>query len=298
MRKGKFIGIRRLLLFTACFSALFFMCGAKIKVSSTYPDASQRNARKEGSQTKETLLKEEEEREVQKAEENDIIEPSDDVEEEDWTYRKPMEQEDVSSDDYENIAQEQIAPVVLPEIIEDNGSSLFLVGDSRTVYGYMDTNDERANWLAACGSSYPYFMEHYVPILDHSNLRGAKIVILYGINDVSYYGKDAAAMNWLSFYQTKAQDWIAAGATVYVCSVPGFDYAGLDNGTVCTPADIARMNQAVAEYNALMESSLPSNIGYIRLHYSTPNPLRDGVHYSVAEDRVFYEGIIDYFEKR
>ncbi len=182
---------------------------------------------------------------------------------------------------------------VLPEVIEEHGSDIYLVGDSRTLYGYMDTLDTRANWYAACGTSYPYFAQNYIPRLDKKNLRGKKIVILYGINDISYYGKETACLSWISFYNTKAQEWIARGAEVYACSVLGYDYSSLTSPGV-TAGRVLEMNKNVEAYNKLIETMLPYNIRYIRLHYSTVSPLRDGVHYTPAEDRLLYQGLINY----
>ncbi len=183
---------------------------------------------------------------------------------------------------------------VLPEVIQDNGADIYLVGDSRTVYAYTDLPDTRANWLAACGTSYPYFIEHYVPILDRADLRGKKIVILYGVNDISCFGKEIACQNWIDFYNNKAQEWIDKGAKVYACSVMGFNYRSIPDESTSGFSDIIVMNRNVDDYNAMVESMLPVNIGYIRLKFSTDEPLRDGVHYSTEEDIRIYGGIIDY----
>ena len=273
--------LKKLLFVSVFFSILLFTCGfVRIKVRSVYPEEIKKEEKAEES------LKEETEGSVFRDQESPAVSEKDDS-----GY--------VPSGGYYgygDFTPELIAPAVLPEIIEDNGADIFLVGDSRTVYAYMDTCDERANWLAACGSSYPYFVERYLPLLDRTNLRGKKIVILYGINDVSYYGKEAAMAGWLEFYNGKAQDWIRRGAAVYACSVLGFDYSSLRDKSVCSYADIINMNRAVEDYNTMMEAALPSNIGYIKLHYTTDKPLRDGVHYSYAEDRNIYEGIINYLK--
>ncbi|MBQ7564080.1 MAG: hypothetical protein IJT16_08825 [Lachnospiraceae bacterium] len=192
----------------------------------------------------------------------------------------------------------EVSPAPLPslapsEVRELYGSDIYLVGDSRTVYGFMDTLDQRVNWLAACGSSYPYFNDYYVPILDRTNLKGKKIVILYGINDISYYGKGPACLTWIGFYNSKAQEWIAKGAQVYACSVIGFDYDSLPEGRN-TKSEIESKNKDVEDFNALLESMLPANVGFIKLHLSTETPMRDGVHYSRGEDVVLYEGLINY----
>ena len=194
----------------------------------------------------------------------------------------------------ETVTVEPEIPVLAPaEVRELHGSDIYLVGDSRTVYGFMDTLDTRVNWLAASGTSYPYFNEYYVPVLDKTNLRGKKIVILYGINDIAYFGKGPACLTWVNFYNTKAQDWIARGAQVYACSVIGFDYDSLPEGRSSQDV-IESRNKDVEDYNALLESMLPANIGYIKLHLSTEDPMRDGVHYSRGEDVVLYEGLINY----
>ena len=253
------------------FSVLLFTCGFKIKVKTVYPEEEQKASSEE----------------TEVFQDNSLL-----------SVPVPEAPKDISIGgsyyEYGEVSPEVIAPAVLPEIIEDNGADIFLVGDSRTVYGYMDTLDERANWLAACGTSYPYFIEHYISIIDKADLKGKKIVILYGVNDISYYGKENACLNWINFYNSKAQEWIRKGASVYACSVLGFNYRSLANKSICTYTDISTMNKAVDSYNALIESMLPANIGYIKLHYTTDEPLRDGVHYSVKEDAYIYEGIINY----
>lgn len=175
------------------------------------------------------------------------------------------------------------------EVRKDNGSTIFLVGDSRTVTGYQDTHDPRVNWLGTCGSDYNYFRENYLPLISAEPLAGKKIVILYGVNDATRYGAVQATSNWINFYNTTAQVWINRGATVIVGTVPP---VGEDLATLAIGADIDAMNKTIAEYNALIISQLPSNIKPIYIGYSTKKPLRDGVHYSYEEDLVLYPDLI------
>ncbi len=271
MRRGSLFLLRRLFLFVLLFSVLTGTCGFKIKVTTVYGDATSDEAVADGAE--EAVINEELALEEPVFEQGNI---------EEGNYRTGLSY------------PEDMAPsVVLPEIIEDNGSDIFLIGDSRTVYAYMDLPDPRANWLAACGTSYPYFVEHYLPIVDRADLNGKKIVILYGVNDIFLYGKETAAANWLNFYNTTVQKWIGRGAQVYACSVLGFDYMTLQGSDSCTYSQVQSMNKTVDEYNILIQSLLPANVGYIRLHPSTDRPFRDGVHYSEGENRYIYKGIID-----
>lgn len=258
--KRKNFYFKKPVIFITLFCVFLFTCGFDFKVKSIYPTAVPRN--------------------------NDQDDSLEEMPEEDFREGP------VTSEEYERTA-DTIESAVPSEVIEDNGADIYLVGDSRTVYAWADTRDQRANWMAACGTSYSHFADHYLPLLDGTDLNDRKIVILFGVNDIGYYGKEAACANWIGFYNTKAQEWIKRGASVYACSVLGFNYRAEYNGSGCSYSDIVRMNCNVDEYNALMESLLPSNIGYIRLGFSTAEPLRDGVHYSAEEDRRIYGGIID-----
>ena len=251
---------KRIVFFITLFSVVLFTCGFGFRVKSIYPTPVPRNEDRNAAE-EDPASEEEDPKEELPASENVITSVTD-------------------------------VTAVPSEVIEDNGADIYLVGDSRTVYACVDTGDKRANWLAACGTGYSHFAERYLPILDGADLNGKKIVILFGVNDIGYYGKEAACANWIDFYNGKAQEWIRRGASVYACSVLGFNYRAEYNGSGCSYQDIIRMNQNVDEYNSLMESLLPSNIGYIRLGFSTPEPLRDGVHYSVEEDLRIYGGII------
>ena len=175
------------------------------------------------------------------------------------------------------------------EIRKDNGSNIILVGDSRTVTGFQDTHDKRVSWIATCGSDFYYFKDNYLPMLNNEPLAGKKIVILYGVNDATRYGAINAAANWINFYNTTAQDWINRGATIIVGTVPP---VGEDLQTYALGANIPAMNQTIADYNNLIISQIPSNIKTIYIGYSTPAPLRDGVHYSFEEDVILYDGLI------
>ncbi len=257
---------KRLIILTALFGTLIFTCGFRIKARSIYPTEVRRD-------------------DVQIVKQEEYEEES-------------LENDTVSQEPERNERPEETTAYSTPsEVVEDNGADIFLVGDSRTVYACVDTKDKRANWLAACGTSYEYFTSHYIPILDAADLNGKKIVILYGVNDIGYYGKETACANWIGFYKTRAQEWIKRGAEVYACSVLGFNYRAVSNGTGLSHSDLLRMNTNVDEYNSLVESLLPSNIGYIRIGFSTEEPLRDGVHYSVEEDFRIYGGIIDHLSR-
>ena len=261
MKRGT-LWLKKPVILITLFSVVLFTCGFDFKVKSIYPTPTPRNDERNISGEEQTS-------------------------EEEYVREDP----DISEENVRTVEEDAIS--VPSEVIEDNGANIYLVGDSRTVYAWVDLKDQRANWLAACGTSYSHFAQNYIPILDGADLSGRKIVILFGVNDIGYYGKETAIANWIGFYKTKAQEWIKRGASVYACSVLGFNYRAEYNGSGCSRSDIVRMNQNVDEYNALMESLLPSNINYLRLGFSTEEPLRDGVHYSFEEDRRIYGGIID-----
>lgn len=172
----------------------------------------------------------------------------------------------------------------------DNMANIYLVGDSRTYLGYKDTQDNRANWLATPGVGYSYFKNYFEPYLNGKVLSGKKVVILFGINDIIGFGPNVSAAEWLDFFSTTAQTWIAGGASVYMCSVPGVTNDILN---ILPDTDVAAVNKAVNEFNALMAVGLPKNVSFVPINHFTENPYKDGLHYSPEESIWIHESLIN-----
>lgn len=173
----------------------------------------------------------------------------------------------------------------------DNNANLFILGDSRTVMGALDTGyDARANWFAASGTTLDYMLVHFAPILDAKDLNGKTIVIMYGVNDVMFTGPDCAKMNYRMFLMTKAQEWIQKGAKVYMASVPGvtsqLDFAAPGMSS-------AKINMDVSSFNDFTRATLPTGVNYLPVSLIHPMAYDDGLHYTAEESMLLYENIIN-----
>lgn len=173
----------------------------------------------------------------------------------------------------------------------DNNANLYILGDSRTVMGALDTGyDARANWYAASGTTLDYMLVHFAPILDAKDLNGKTIVIMYGVNDVMFTGPDYAKMNYRMFLMTKAQEWIQKGAKVYMASVPGvssqLDFAAPGMSS-------AKINMDVCSFNDFIRATLPTGVNYLPVSLVHPMAYDDGLHYTAEESMLLYENIIN-----
>lgn len=164
-------------------------------------------------------------------------------------------------------------------VVEDNGSDITLIGDSRIYQMRLATEDRSVNWIAASGSGYDWFAKSISPIMDKEDLRNKTIIIEYGINDVWFYGGvDTATSKWIPFYYRKAQQWVKRGATVE---------AVLLMPTVYGPA-----NRKITYFNEELVASVPSNIRLINV-----NDIRfqyvDDLHFTDETGRELFEAIMD-----
>ncbi len=182
------------------------------------------------------------------------------------------------------------------EIRIDNGSNVYLIGDSRTYCGYLQTQDDRVNYLARSGSTYEYFHDNYLPFLKRHPLRNRTIVILYGINDIMQDGLEVAAQNWLDFYINEAPLLMDNGATIVFCSVNHVDYKLCHAITGDIPkSSIDQLNKNIDIFNSFISENLPEGIIYKQIKNYTDTPYEDGLHYSFANGYYIYEDIINEF---
>ena len=173
----------------------------------------------------------------------------------------------------------------------NNNANLYILGDSRTVMGALDTGyDVRANWYAASGTTLSYMIEKFVPIIDSDNLNGKTIVIMYGVNDVMFMGPDYAKLNYRMFLLGKAQEWIQKGAKVYMASVPGVS-SQLDFAAPGMSSSLINMNVCV--FNDFVRANLPTGVGYLPVNLIHPLAYDDGLHYTAEESMLLYENIIN-----
>lgn len=167
------------------------------------------------------------------------------------------------------------APASASGINPDLGT--IFIGDSRTYLMRDAIGDDTANWLGYPGTRYDTLMSRAVPIVDNVNLNGKKIVIMYGINDITAYGAQKTFDNYNTFLTTKAQEWIQKGATVYFVNLAGMkpdQKGGISAGVA------AAVNSQVAIFNNMM-GGFPANVHKIYINYGS-NPFMDGLHYNNA----------------
>lgn len=179
----------------------------------------------------------------------------------------------------ENILEGGISEDVKPAVGSTSGinpdRSTIFIGDSRTYLMHEAIGDDTANWLGYPGTKYDTLMSRAVPIVDNLNLLNKKIVILYGINDITAYGAQKTFDNYNSFLSTKAQEWINKGATVYFVNLAGMK---ADPKGGITAGIAATVNSQVSVFNNLM-GGFPSNIHKLYINYGS-NPFMDGLHYN------------------
>lgn len=164
-------------------------------------------------------------------------------------------------------------PTGIESINPDRGT--IFVGDSRTYLMRNVIGDDTANWLGYPGTKYDTLISTAVPIIDNVNLNGKKIVILYGINDITAYGAQKTFDNYNIFLATKAQEWIKKGATVYFASLAGMK---TDVKGGISAAMAATVNPQVTAFNNMI-GGFPSNIHKIYINYGD-DPFSDGLHYN------------------
>lgn len=170
---------------------------------------------------------------------------------------------------------EEIKPAIgSTEGINPDRSTIF-IGDSRTYLMRDIVGDDTANWLGYPGTKYDTLMSRAVPIVDNLNLLNKRIVILYGINDITAYGAQKTFDNYNSFLSTKAQEWINKGATVYFVNLAGMK---VDPKGGITAGIAASVNPQVAAFNGMM-GGFPANIHKIYVNYGS-DPFMDGLHYN------------------
>ena len=183
------------------------------------------------------------------------------------------------------------------EVASNSSQSVFLnpdasciyVGDSRAYGIHSVVGDDGASWITYPGTRYDVFSTTATQIIDGMNLEGKKIIILYGINDVTTQGAKVPFDNYNYFMGSKAQEWIRKGAKVYFANLIGLnnDYCIACPGTL--PEYVANANTNVASFNNMM-SKFPANIKRIKISVGS-DPFYDGIHYNVETCNSVYNQI-------
>jgi len=168
-----------------------------------------------------------------------------------------------------------------PEALIINNSPVIIVGDSRMVLVHDAVGDANCDWMATAGSDFNRLVE-FAALIDQQDLKGKKIIISYGINDINV---DTPSMNsffkYQEFMNKKAQEWISKGASVYFTDIPQITNA-LKLQPTCENTAVDLVNEYVRQFNDLAATSgFPSNIHHINLKIDDSH-FYDGIHYDEA----------------
>lgn len=169
----------------------------------------------------------------------------------------------------------------IPEAYVVNNSPTIIIGDSRMVNVHDAVGDAGCDWMATAGSDFNKLTE-YSKVIDAMDLKGKKIIISYGINDINTSNPSLNSFfKYQNFMDTKAQEWINKGATVYFTDIPGITNA-IRNLPTCENTAVDLINEYVRQFNSLTVSGgFPSNIRHINLNIAD-NLYVDGIHYNEA----------------
>lgn len=163
------------------------------------------------------------------------------------------------------------------------------VGDSRTYIMHNFIGDDNASWIGYPGTKYDTFAGAATSAIDSMYLNGKKIIILYGINDITSYGAQQTFNLYNAFLNTKAQEWINKGASVYFVSLVGITNDLVTDDKRVRNDVVNSVNNSVAAFNNMM-AAFPANIHRIYISAGS-NPFYDGIHYNEATSRSIYQQI-------
>ena len=166
----------------------------------------------------------------------------------------------------------------IPEAYVVNNSNVIIVGDSRMVLVHDAVGDAGCDWLATAGSGYNK-LEEYSKLIDTMDLKGKKIIISYGINDINIGNPSIAGFyKYQNFMNTKAQEWIKKGASVYFTDIPQITPA-IRAGKGCENTAVDLINEYVEQFNDLaITNGFPADIKHISLKIDDKH-FYDGIHY-------------------
>ncbi|MBD5521735.1 MAG: SH3 domain-containing protein [Lachnospiraceae bacterium] len=154
-----------------------------------------------------------------------------------------------------------------------NVAGVIFVGDSRFVQMQNSVGENSCTWIAESAKGYKWFNENAIARIDNNVGSGSKILINLGVNDVGNLQK------YISLVNTKANEWVGKGATVYYSSVNPV----WENPYVT--------EEQVEYFNSQMQANLNENVHWIDSHSylnSVGYRLVDGLHYSTETYQTLY----------
>ena len=162
-------------------------------------------------------------------------------------------------------------------IIDNGGSRVIFIGDSRTVlmYSYVANTWENNSYstgginqvgndlFVAQGSMGLSWMQSTaIPAVEKYFTRGVSIVILMGVNDLRNQDK------YIEYLNSNVSKWTKNGARVYFVTVNPCD------------GEYASMNTGINNFNDNLKKNLSNKVGWINTHDNLQFKTLDGLHYN------------------
>lgn len=162
-------------------------------------------------------------------------------------------------------------------IIDNGGSRVIFIGDSRTVqmYSYVANTWKNNSYstggvtqvgndlFVAQGSMGLNWMKSTgIPAAKKYFKSGVSVVILMGVNDLR--NQDS----YIEYLNSNVNSWTSTGAKIYFVTVNPCD------------GDYAHMNTRINSFNSTLKSKLSKKIGWINTHDSITFKTVDGLHYN------------------
>ena len=169
----------------------------------------------------------------------------------------------------------------IPEALVINNNPTIIVGDSRMVNVHDAVGDAGCDWMATAGSTFNKLVE-YSKVIDGMDLKGKRIVISYGINDINTPEPSLNSFfKYQNFMNTKALEWVNRGAKVYFTDIPGVTPV-IRTLPGCENTAVDLINEYVRQFNDLtVTGGFPSEIRHINLNIPA-SQYADGLHYNEA----------------
>ena len=162
-------------------------------------------------------------------------------------------------------------------IVDNGGSRVIFIGDSRTVqmYSYVANTWQNNSYstggitqvgndlFVAQGSMGLSWMQNTgIPASKKYFTKGVSVVILMGVNDLR--NQD----NYIDYLNSNVSSWTANGAKVYFVTVNPCD------------GNYAHMNTRINTFNTNLKNKLSKKIGWINTHDNLTFKTVDGLHYN------------------
>lgn len=143
--------------------------------------------------------------------------------ENDKAAKAALEQQQKAQQEY--LASMADIEKTLQKGLKRSTAGVVFIGDSRFVQMHEAVGETGVSYIAAGWMGYDWLVDTAIPRVDPYAVKGTKIVINLGVNDLENIDKYIATVN------QKAAEWTAKGATVYYATVnpvEGNNY-GVDN---------------------------------------------------------------------